>query len=240
MENTVNVEQKAAVASNATQIAVQNNYTGLSPTEVVHTAFSLFQQYYPMLRKELIDELKNDLFKELDGVTPEKIDVPNPRLAIPALQNASITTEKEIRDMYTQLLAKSMNRDYKDRVHPAFNSIINEMSSFDAALLFEINKINNSIPLARVTFVFGDKYLLHALPRYFSPYLDSLGDNWRVSASIENLVRLNLIHMFEGTVNGYNYESILSHPFIKNKYDLSVLQNSDLSIKKVLHGKLRD
>ena len=71
----------------------------------------------------------------------------------------------------------------------------------------KIHEIHDSIPVARVTFIFDSKYLLNGMPRFYSPYFNGLGDEFKISKSIENLGRLQLINIFDGTVTTYDYEN---------------------------------
>lgn len=51
MSNKIEVSQKAALGSGNTQIAVQNNYTGLSPQEAAQLAMDLFWENFPKLQQ---------------------------------------------------------------------------------------------------------------------------------------------------------------------------------------------
>ena len=116
-----------------TFIAEQNN--GLSVADATQIAFSIFREYYPQLREELLQDLRKLLEQELRDVPPENIVPPTPRIAVPALQNASITEEPEIRKLYAKLLANSMNSVVKDGVHPGFVEIVKQLSPDEAKIL---------------------------------------------------------------------------------------------------------
>ena len=230
LTDKVEVNQKAALGSQTTQIAVQNNM-GLSVSDATHLAFELFREYYPQLRDDALTALREMVEYELEKMQPEEIIPPKPRIAVPVLQNASITDEDSIRKTYAKLLASSMNAATAKDVHPAFVTVVNQLDSYDAKVLEKISKIHDTIPAAKVRFTFETKYLSAILPRYFSPYFYDSFDVWAVSVSLDNLSRLNIITIGEGSVTSYDYQKILDHPFIQAKYQEAVIANPSRNLE---------
>lgn len=220
----IEVNQKAALGSNATQIGQQINNYGMTPEQACQTAMAMLREYYPMLRQEALAEVSNIVNQELQKISRSDIQAPSPKITVPLLQNASITEETNLREMYGKLLAGDMNKKLKPLVHPAYIEIINQMSSDDAKLFQLINEIGNSIPVASIKFTFESKYLSRVFPHYFSPYFNSI-DPWKASVSIENLSRLNLFHFFEGTVTSYDYQKIKQDPFVKDRFEFAKQNN---------------
>ena len=228
MENekeSLEIIQKSSIGSETTQIGVQNNYNGLSISSVIETAFSIFKEYYPQLKNEALNEVRKLVDAKLEAVGEENIIMPKPKNVIPVLQNASITEESILRELYANLLSSSMIKGLESRVHPAFVHIINQMSAQDAMLLNSIVEINNSIPVAHVKFTFDTQYLTEVLPHYYSPYFTYSEDKNQISLSIENLSRLQLINLFEGNVISYYYDRIKTDPFIQKRYEYAKLNN---------------
>lgn len=233
MCSDVKITQKVLPgAGGNTVVANQNNY-GLTVTEATQMAFQIFREYYPQLKKEAIAELQKMLTEELEKVSPQNIIPPTPRIAVPTLQGASISDEEMIRRLYAKLLAGTMNTEKREYVHPAFVRMIDEMNEMDAKVLKAITDINDSIPVARVTFNFEGKYLTHAMPHFYSMRFDGLGNKYDISRSIENLSRLNLINLFEGSVNGFDYKKFETTPYIKDRFDYAVKNHPEwqLTIK---------
>ena len=78
------------------------------------------------------------LAKKLEKVKLENIVEPEAYIAVPAIQSISYCmNNEELRNLYANLLANSMNKDIKDNVHPSFVNIINQMSPMDA-IIFKI------------------------------------------------------------------------------------------------------
>lgn len=100
-------------------------------------------------REYKLAETEKLLAKKLEHVGEEKIVTPEAYVAVPAIQAISYSMDsEELRNLYANLLAKAMNSDTKDQVHPAFVEIIKQMSPLDAQI-FEI--IKNSEPRPLIT-----------------------------------------------------------------------------------------
>ena len=70
-------------------------------------------------------EIEKLLAQKLSSVEAEKIQTPETYVAIPALQAISYSYDSdELRELYANLLAKAMNLDTKDQVHPSFVEMI--------------------------------------------------------------------------------------------------------------------
>ena len=230
-DNEIEIVQKSSLGSETTQIGVQNVYNGVSVTDAVQMAFTLFKEYYPQLREEALGEIRELIVKEMEKIKVEDVVSPKAKIAIPVLQNASITDEKELRTIYAKLLSSAMNKKVASQIHPAFVNIINQMSEMDAHLLKKIVDINNSIPVANIKFTFDNSYLTQALPHFFSPYFKELGDEEQVSMGIENLSRLQLINLFQGSVVGYDYEIIKTDSYIQERYKFAKQNNFERNLE---------
>lgn len=81
--------------------------------------------------------------------TPEELIVPPENyVAVPALQQIAYCFDSdELRDMYANLLANSMNKFVKNGVHPSFVEIIKQLSPDEAKLLGYINRQETGIPM---------------------------------------------------------------------------------------------
>lgn len=91
------------------------------------------------LRKWIIEkeyslaETEKILAKKLENVDKDKIVTPEAYVGVPALQSISYSMDSAVlRDLYANLLAKAMNKDYKEQVHPSFVEIIKQMAPKEA------------------------------------------------------------------------------------------------------------
>lgn len=101
-----------------------------------------------ILQKEYtMAEVKKSLEEKLKDVPPESITPPEPYIAVPALQYMSYCMDnEELREMYANLLANSMNKVVKDGVHPGFVEIIKQLCPDEAKILKYIS-IYGTIPV---------------------------------------------------------------------------------------------
>lgn len=68
MNESINVEQKAAFGSETTQIVTQNNYYGLTPQQACEMAIGLFYDNFPKLQEkanELVEKRVTELMDEI-------------------------------------------------------------------------------------------------------------------------------------------------------------------------------
>ncbi len=174
----------------------------------INAALSRLDQWI-LSRDYNIDETKKLLAIKLENVAPEKIVTPDAYVAIPALQAISYTMDsEELRNLYANLLAKSMNIDTKSTVHPSFVEIIKQMSPFDSLVLNHIAKLNK-VPL--VSLAISTTESNTSRKRLIKNITDfSFSSAKLISISIDNLKRLGLIDITESRklVDDTKYNSI--------------------------------
>ena len=159
----------------------------------INAAFSGLDKW--ILNKEYnIDETKKLLAQKLENVEPEKIVEPEPYVAIPTIQAISYTmNSKELRELYATLLAKAMNSDTKEYVHPAFTETIKQLSPEDAAYFKRLSELEYR-PIVSVVLENpeGSEYLVAKNVNLFSHgYVNNQ------ELSLNNLSRLGLINIPE-------------------------------------------
>lgn len=183
----------------------------------INAAFSGLDKW--ILNKEYaIDETKKLLAQKLENVDPEKIVEPEAYVAVPAIQAISYSmNSNELRNLYANLLAKAMNSDTKDQVHPAFVEIIKQMSPLDSLVFKTImerdanpiidlvyNKYESDIPIA----IESQTIIENVTDINIAP-VETVG------ISIDNLVKQGLISIPRGKayVDSTLYNNILKTPF---------------------------
>ena len=190
-----------------------------------------------------IAETEKLLSKKLEHVGEDKIVTPEPYVAIPALQAISYSmNSEELRNLYANLLAKSMISDSKDSVHPSFVEIIKQMSPNDAKV-FQIIMKTESRPLITLS-----KQLKSggSIPiQYHCSWVTELSLK-QFSTSIDSLIRLGLIEIPFGDYysNDNIYHIVKQNPLFKTlenaisavlangeriKYDNEYIKITDLS-----------
>lgn len=189
--------------------------------KAINAAFVPLRQWI-VEREYNFAETEKLLAKKLENVEPEKIVTPEAYIAIPAIQAISYSmNSEELRNLYANLLAKSMNYDTKDLVHPAFVNIISQMTPLDAKVLqFLLNEPEKDMPvidlIATRPISGGISYII--LQTNLTPITFSNID--AISLSLENLFRNNLVYISENEyTNGYDsiYENKQYKEFVEKQ-----------------------
>lgn len=179
-------------------------------------------------REYKLAETEKLLAKKLENVDPDKIVKPEAYVAVPAIQAISYSMDsKELRNLFANLLAKAMNSDTKDYVHPSFVEIIKQMSPIDANIFEQIMKTSNR-PLITINIEYeNDGY--DSFCEYCSWIKDYSLNQCRTS--FNNLTRLGLIEIpaLEAYTKDDEYLCVKQNPlFIEEEKEcLSKLQNGE-------------
>ena len=168
-------------------------------------------------------ERTRQLLAEKLQYTPEELIVPPENyVAVPALQQIAYCFDSdELRDMYANLLANSMNKVVKNGVHPGFVEIIKQLSP-DEAKIIRYLRIHKRIPTLGLKIDKTDSSHVVYVKEFSNvPELSMCENIYDSQKYIDNLVRLGLVERSpNGTYisNESVYEPLKNHPFIKNKY----------------------
>lgn len=230
------------IAKEAAKIVAKDVYSdGLKGTviqtgEIVESIVGLFNNvvFFPVkkanaLFKYKLEDFKNNLETRLNSIPKDKIVEPDLMVAGPVLESLKYIYDKEeLRNMYLNLLVSSMNKDTKDKAHPSYVEIIRQLTPLDAKVfkrLSEIGQVACVHPILKIDNT--NKVYSSVYPNYIVEELLDLGDEFDLSASISNLIRLGLIHHEDNGINSYNYEKFKNLKIIiKNKQILDSINNS--------------
>lgn len=140
-------------------------------------------------RQYKLEETKKLLAQKLEKVGTDNLVPPEAHIAVPALQYISYCMDnEELRDMYANLLASSMNKVVKNEVHPSYVEIIKQLCPDEAKILRHLAQ-QEGIPLIGIRYKRPNSsdgfdivkhfsnvgYLVHAeFPKNLPQYLDNL------------------------------------------------------------------
>lgn len=169
-------------------------------------------------------EFKKDLEVKLNDVPEENIVTPNPRVAGPLIESLKYTAqEDELREMYTNLLASSMNKNKNEDVHPSFVEIIKQLLPDEAKLIREISDYDVGTrgihALLGIKILLGDKQgeIIH-FSKFCKFYNSKTIENKpKIPLYLENLERLKLIEIPTGrslTEKDIYYKPLENHALI--------------------------
>lgn len=170
-------------------------------------------------REYNVAETKKLLEVKLSSVPPELIEAPEPHIAVPAIQYISYCMDNEdLRDMYANLLANSMNKVVKNGVHPGFVEIIKQMCPDEAKLIKYIHMNGPNIPLLylEVKKISGASILVSPVGFTNATYLSGCEYPANYQKYIENLMRLGLVNCSneERLVDKSAYAQLENHPLL--------------------------
>lgn len=144
-----------------------------------------------------IKETEKLLEEKLKHIPEDKIVEPEPYVAVPAIQQLSYSLDsEELRELYANLLASSINADTKKNVHPSFVEIIKQLSPLDARVVEMIKHNQKPIPIitGRLNYEVSNTFL--EIVHDYSTVLYSIyQDVNELAASLQNLKRLGLINV---------------------------------------------
>ncbi len=170
-------------------------------------------------REYKIAETEKLLAQKLEHVGEEKIVTPEAYVAVPAIQAISYSMDSvELRNLYANLLAKSMNSDTKDSVLPSFVEIIKQMSPIDSMVFKTIMErdVNPIIDLLYAK-IEDPKFPIPSVSRNIAINISDIdiASIESISVSIDNLTRLGLIFIpaDKSYTNKRFYNKILSSPY---------------------------
>lgn len=77
----------------------------------------------------------NDYKKKLEQIPDDKVCEVNPQIGTPIIEKLSYTTNDEIADLFTSLLAKASSSETVNLAHPSFVQLIERLSVDEARLI---------------------------------------------------------------------------------------------------------
>ncbi len=184
-----------------------------------------------------IKETEKLLEEKLKNVPEEKIVEPEPYVAVPAIQQLSYSIDNpDLREMYANLLAASMNSDTKWSVHPSFVDIIRQLTPDEAKLLKYLSE-HPQQPIISVIHKRTNNDGYTEIIRRFSNISEDVCDNAKgIYAYLDNLERLKIIEIPSGVYlkDDELYSPLENHPTIKDLMNQSLPEGEKMEIRKGL------
>ena len=154
-------------------------------------------------------------------IPEEKLCEPEAYVAVPIMQQLAYCYDSsELRDMYANLLAASMNTDKKWQVHPGYIDVIKQLTPDEAKLLSVLPKETNEyVPLITLKVKLGDYTKGEEIIKqnYTNAWDDICDQPQNISLYLDDLARLKIIDIPDGQslVNIEKYESIKNSEYIQ-------------------------
>lgn len=193
------------------QIIVQGNYNvGLDKEEVIAVikAFGYVNK----------DDVINIVKEVMENIPENQRIKPNKRVFVPLIQQLNYSIEEEyMKDRYKKLLESTMNIEKIGKLHPAFLSILSQLTSDEIKILNSLPlDMLNTEPLISMRLKINEqKGLGITQVKYFSDIgygICEYPEN--ICKYLENLERLKLIEIPFGIKleDEEKYEKLINHP----------------------------
>jgi hypothetical protein len=182
-----------------------------------------------------IEETKKLLEKKLANVAEDKITEPESYVAVPAIQQLSYSLDSEdLREMYANLLASSMNIETKTSVHPAFVDIIKQLCPDEAKLLKYLSDKEDQ-PLIDIHLIQSKNREYSISLQNFTSIADGICENsLKISFYLDNLARLKLLDISDdrSLADDSEYKPLENHPLVKQIMNVQLPEGKSYEIKR--------
>ncbi|WP_066307777.1 DUF4393 domain-containing protein [Bacillus sp. FJAT-29814] len=163
---------------------------------------------------QIKEYLQPALEKRFKNKTKENIVSPEVTVAGPALEALRFSGHnEELRELFANLLATSMDKESSSKAHPSFVEILKQLTSDEARLLKKIGLGYH--PIISLKAMESDNLSYYELLRNFT----LLGEEANIdhpeilSNYLDNLKRLGLIRIENVTLK-QSYQMLKEHPFV--------------------------
>lgn len=182
------------------------------------------------------DFIQKSLEEKLKSVPKENIISPAPEVAVPAIEALRyLGHREELREMFSRLLATSMNSETASLAHPSFVEILKQISSDEAKILKSMHS-DGFQPIINLHALVGEKrHYINTIKNFtLIPYLADCEFTELGPTYIENIIRLGLIHIDHGThiTDPNSYNELSTHPLILDNIARIESAGMEHSIKK--------
>ncbi len=197
-----------------------SNLLSLIPRTIHATLLPLEQ--WILKREYAVKETEALLNKKLKYCEPNRIHSPEPSIAIPAIEAISYSKNcQQIREMYANLLAKSMIDGESDFVHPAFVEIIKQLTPDEAKIINYLLLYGDRQPVLEVRRLTNTKVKERGSHIVITNFNYKTLIAWLDSKS--NIVLLNPKIL--------SFSNDLGHTFLRNVSNISYYSNCNLPTK---------
>lgn len=164
----------------------------------------------------------NEYKKKIESIPDEKICNVNPQIGTPLIEKLSYTTNDEIADLFTTLLAKASSIDTLNQAHPSFVQLIERISVDEARLIKYLKNKSEILCISfRAYLVNGDGFVTllekgtllpqqvdFIFPRDIKSYLDNL-ESMGILNSAHTLHRTG--DVYKPLLDAYDYDNLNNH-----------------------------
>ena len=183
---------------------------------LVFGSISTFAEKKRIIQAKALEDFKNNLEKRIETIPEDKRVMPDTQIVGGALYDSRFCVDKdELRSMFENLIASSLNSDTVSNVHPSFSGIIRQMTCADAQILSKFKRAD-SLPIVNYQYTMTNKGTVIAYRNVISCSIDG-SELERESRSLDYLKAIGLIDLNYSShyVDETRYSVLSSAPFFK-------------------------
>lgn len=169
-------------------------------------------------RVNSLNQFKKELESKISDIPVDKLLEPKLHIVGPSIEASKYYFEnEELRSMFSNLIAASLNIDTSEKSHPAFVEIIKQLSPLDANNL-SLFKAGRALPIAEYRLILENNGGYSVLKTHVfleNPHIDNID---LIASSMSNLLRLGLISIkyTEQLKAVGSYDKLENYPFFVN------------------------
>lgn len=210
----------------------------MAKAALINSRIEPLRQY--VLGYEHLQNLHQDLAQKLKDSPDNRIQTPDPHIAVPVLQAITYTGHHtELREMYANLLATAMDSKSASTVHPAFVEIIRQITP-DEARIIAVLKQNEDIAMVDIISSNRANSSFNYIERNITllPKIAKLTCSEAAPSYIDNLIRLGLLKGDDAVLDDKEAYFQLDRyaATVKDRYDAEYkAQNQILTKRRVAY-----
>jgi hypothetical protein len=148
-------------------------------------------------RSKMLLELNLQRYREkIANINSEHISPVPTEIGVPLAEKLGYVTDKDLRELYTTLLAKASSKETAGQVHPSFVNILSNISPDEALLIKELAEVNLQ-PFVSIRLTNpADGLWIELADIYFeSKYADQMSFPDNLAAYVHNIKGLGLFEI---------------------------------------------
>ena len=172
---------------------------------------------YCVAKMKNTQKLQESVQEKIADIPEEQLCEPAKNIAVPAILSNSYTDDDELRSMYANLLANSMNQQKAYHAHPSFVEIIKQLTPNEALLLKSSNLLKRNVPTCQIRYQEKSSYsnvngynlspsnivrdFQTGIPivKYYIPSIENISID-EIQVMIDNFIRLSLVENPSGKI----------------------------------------
>lgn len=184
-----------------------------------------------------LEEFEKSCREKIKAIPEEKLVEPDVQTTAVALEESKYCIEnKEVREMFANLISSTMNRDTADTTHPSFPQILKQLNTFDARLFLSLKGIRNVAICEYRKLVDGKSYYILQSNIYIDNLYEDQTDEITIAKqalSITLLERLGLIKVdYDTSLFDKSHYKRFESTRLYRQYQSELAENEKIDITK--------